>query len=90
VHYQLTSSGRIISRFSSDCDTLDLNIPTTLASFADAFLAMVTALVVVAVATPAFFVFVPPIVYAYYRIQQVKHIKCSSAASKASVCKLHL
>eukprot|EP00953_Heterococcus_sp_UTEX-ZZ885_P009900 5799-Heterococcus_DN1.PRE.1 len=53
-----------------DCDTLDMTIPTSLSSFADAFLTMLTAVAVVAAATPAFVVCVPPVAYLYYRTQQ--------------------
>eukprot|EP00611_Tribonema_gayanum_P005905 TRINITY_DN1513_c0_g1_i4.p1 TRINITY_DN1513_c0_g1~~TRINITY_DN1513_c0_g1_i4.p1 ORF type:complete len:763 (-),score=226.48 TRINITY_DN1513_c0_g1_i4:801-2846(-) len=85
--FQVTSGGRIISRFSSDCDTLDLSIPTTLASFADAFLAMCTAFTVVAVATPAFILFVPPMAYAYYRIQQEYRVPSVALKRLDSACK---
>eukprot|EP00953_Heterococcus_sp_UTEX-ZZ885_P009898 5797-Heterococcus_DN1.PRE.1 len=48
-----------------------MTIPTSLSSFADAFLTMLTAVAVVAAATPAFVVCVPPVAYLYYRTQQV-------------------
>jgi hypothetical protein len=48
-----------------------MTIPTALSSFADAFLTMLTAIAVVAAATPAFVVCVPPVAYLYYRTQQV-------------------
>lgn len=67
--FQVTESGRITSRFSSDFDTIDLVIPTTLSSFMDAFLTMLAAVGVVVGTCPAFLVFILPIAFVYYRIQ---------------------
>lgn len=67
--FQVTESGRITSRFSSDFDTIDMAIPTALASFMDAFLALLGAVGVVVGTSPCFFFFIVPIAIAYHRIQ---------------------
>jgi ATP-binding cassette, subfamily C (CFTR/MRP), member 1 len=64
-------SGRIISRFSSDMDTIDNDIPTSLSSSYDAFLGVLTGLVVVVINSPVFLVLIFPLGYQYLVVQRV-------------------
>ncbi|CAM9598026.1 unnamed protein product, partial [Phaeothamnion confervicola] len=67
--FQRTSGGRIVSRFASDMDSVDLVIPTMLASSADAVLSMLAAVCVVVVAAPGAALLVGPVALAYHRVQ---------------------
>jgi ATP-binding cassette, subfamily C (CFTR/MRP), member 1 len=64
-------SGRIISRFSSDMDTIDNDIPTSLSSSYDAFLGVLTGLVVVVINSPIFLVLIFPLGYQYLVVQRM-------------------
>lgn len=83
--FQITESGRITSRFSSDFDTVDLVIPPSMSSFVDAMLMLLAALGVVVSTSPDFVLFIVPIAAAYQRIQsryrqaakEVAHAPCS-------------
>ncbi|CAM9113305.1 unnamed protein product [Choristocarpus tenellus] len=88
--FQVTESGRITSRFASDFDTIDMVIPTTVASFADALLTMLTAVGVLVGTTPAFLIFIGPIALSYYRVQlryriTAKELKRLDSATKSPI-----
>lgn len=68
--FDTTPVGRIINRFSSDCFSIDEQIPWC---FHDMFFcggAVLASLVVIAVTTPIFLVIIPPILILYIFIQR--------------------
>jgi ATP-binding cassette, subfamily C (CFTR/MRP), member 1 len=64
-------SGRVISRFSSDMDTIDNAIPSSLSSSYDAFLGVFTGLAVVVIKSPTFLFLIFPLAYQYLYIQRL-------------------
>jgi ATP-binding cassette, subfamily C (CFTR/MRP), member 1 len=64
-------SGRVISRFSSDMDTIDNAIPSSLSSSYDAFLGVFTGLAVVVIKSPMFIFLILPLGYQYLYVQRM-------------------
>lgn len=71
LFFDAIPSGRIISRFSSDMDTIDNDIPSSLSSSYDAFLGVITGLLVVIIKSPIFLILVFPLGFQYQMIQKM-------------------
>lgn len=65
-----TPSGRIISRFSSDMDTVDNAIPSSLSTSYDSFLGVITGIAVVVIKSPSYLFLIIPLTYQYVQTQK--------------------
>jgi len=64
-----TPSGRITSRFSSDFDTIDFSIPSSIQSLGDSFLGIITGVGVVCLQAPWYIFIAVPLTILYLRVQ---------------------
>jgi ATP-binding cassette, subfamily C (CFTR/MRP), member 1 len=69
VFFEQTPSGRILSRFSSDCESLDLLLPTYMQDFMQIVFYSLGAVVVIGVSIPWFLPALVPITVAFRMIQ---------------------
>ena len=69
--FSTTPSGRISSRFSTDLNQIDFNIPDSLSSFVDAFLGIFTGVGVVVLSAPVYIIIIVPIAWKYMNVQKV-------------------
>ncbi|XP_012930102.1 ATP-binding cassette sub-family C member 8 isoform X4 [Heterocephalus glaber] len=68
--FETTPLGSILNRFSSDCNTIDQHIPSTLECLSRSTLLCVSALAVISYVTPVFLVALLPLAIACYFIQK--------------------
>ena len=71
-----TPSGRIVSRFSADMDTIDNAIPNSLSTSCDAYLGVFVGIAVVVIKSPAYLCLILPLTYLYVQTQN-KYRKAS-------------
>uniref|UniRef100_A0A2K6SMD3 ATP-binding cassette sub-family C member 8 n=1 Tax=Saimiri boliviensis boliviensis TaxID=39432 RepID=A0A2K6SMD3_SAIBB len=68
--FETTPLGSILNRFSSDCNTIDQHIPSTLECLSRSTLLCVSALAVISYVTPVFLVALLPLAIVCYFIQK--------------------
>nr|XP_037855562.1 ATP-binding cassette sub-family C member 8 isoform X13 [Chlorocebus sabaeus] len=68
--FETTPLGSILNRFSSDCNTIDQHIPSTLECLSRSTLLCVSALAVISYVTPVFLVALLPLAVVCYFIQK--------------------
>nr|XP_058161659.1 ATP-binding cassette sub-family C member 8 isoform X9 [Dasypus novemcinctus] len=68
--FETTPLGSILNRFSSDCNTIDQHIPSTLECLSRSTLLCVSALTVISYVTPVFLVALLPLAIVCYFIQK--------------------
>ncbi|XP_055986851.1 ATP-binding cassette sub-family C member 8 isoform X1 [Sorex fumeus] len=68
--FETTPLGSILNRFSSDCNTIDQHIPSTLECLSRSTLLCVSALAVISYVTPVFLVTLLPLAVVCYFIQK--------------------
>uniref|UniRef100_A0A8C5L1D2 ATP-binding cassette, sub-family member 2 n=1 Tax=Jaculus jaculus TaxID=51337 RepID=A0A8C5L1D2_JACJA len=67
--FDTTPTGRIVNRFSGDISTMDDILPQTLRNWIVCFLAIVSTLVMICIATPVFTVIIIPLGIIYVSVQ---------------------
>ncbi|KAM5272344.1 ATP-binding cassette sub-family C member 2 [Ctenodactylus gundi] len=67
--FDTTPSGRIVNRFAGDISTIDESLPQTLRSWILCFLAIISTLVMICLATPVFIVIIIPLGIIYVAVQ---------------------
>ena len=67
--FDTTPVGRIINRFSSDCSSIDEQIPGAIHDMLLCLVSVIGSLIVIAVTTPIFLVIVPPVLLVYIFVQ---------------------
>ncbi|XP_006831305.1 PREDICTED: canalicular multispecific organic anion transporter 1 [Chrysochloris asiatica] len=67
--FDTTPIGRIVNRFAGDTSTVDETLPATLRSWIMCFLGIISTLVMICVATPAFIIIIIPLTIIYVSIQ---------------------
>ncbi|XP_059617049.1 multidrug resistance-associated protein 1 isoform X6 [Phlebotomus argentipes] len=70
LFFDVTPSGRILSRFSKDIDVLDSNLPRELSDTIYCFFEVLATLVVISISTPLFVAVIIPIGLLYYFVQR--------------------
>ncbi|XP_055643285.1 multidrug resistance-associated protein 1 isoform X8 [Toxorhynchites rutilus septentrionalis] len=68
--FDITPTGRILSRFSKDMDVLDNTLPNTASEVIYCFFEVVATLVVITISTPIFGLVIVPIGILYYTVQR--------------------
>ena len=66
--FDVTPTGSVINRFSGDLHMIDAPIPGTLSGFLFTFTELVSAIIVIAISSPLFLVFVLPLALIYWAI----------------------
>ncbi|KAK3909098.1 Multidrug resistance-associated protein 1 [Frankliniella fusca] len=70
MFFDTTPIGRILSRFSSDVNTLDVTMPGIITMFLSGFFKVIATLVVISYSTPTFIYVILPIAVLYYFVQR--------------------
>ncbi|KAJ2774929.1 hypothetical protein IWQ57_000607 [Coemansia nantahalensis] len=74
--FDTTPVGRILNRFNSDIRSCDLSLPGSISGVLVMMSAVITSVLVLAFATPAIGLVLPPLALAYYYVQQ-RYLACS-------------
>ncbi|XP_026281245.2 multidrug resistance-associated protein 1 isoform X2 [Frankliniella occidentalis] len=70
MFFDVTPIGRILSRFSTDVNTLDLTMPGIITMFLSGFFRVIATLVVISYSTPLFIAVILPVGILYYFVQR--------------------
>ncbi|XP_058451160.1 multidrug resistance-associated protein 1 isoform X7 [Malaya genurostris] len=70
LFFDVTPTGRVLSRFSKDIDVLDNTLPFNISELVYCFYEVVATLVVITISTPIFSVVIIPIGILYYAVQR--------------------
>ncbi|KAG8182128.1 hypothetical protein JTE90_002622 [Oedothorax gibbosus] len=69
--FDSTPTGRILNRFTTDLDTLDLVMFYRMDGWLHGLFSMIASFIVIGISTPLFFAFLLPLAVAYYIIQKL-------------------